>query len=202
MAAVAGEKRHQLVEAAAGLFHKRGVAGTTIADVAEEAGIALGSVFYYFKTKDDLVAAVAERRQGILSSLIARREQHDTPHERLASLIEVWISDRDVDALFGCPIGSFYFELARARGPLAPLAVEPFRELLGWCERQFREMGVADGPDRHALHLVASLQGISLVAAIFADPDMILREANHLQAWLNEVGLRHAQDPRDQRKAS
>ncbi|MGD9867479.1 MAG: TetR/AcrR family transcriptional regulator [Hyphomicrobiales bacterium] len=196
MAAAAAEKRQQLIEAAAGLFHRRGVAGTTIADVAEEAGIALGSVFYYFKTKDDLVAAVAERRQGILTNLIARREQQGTPHERLASLIEVWISDREVDALYGCPIGSFYFELARARGPLAPLAVEPFRELLQWCERQFRDMGVTDGANRHALHLVSSLQGISLVAAVFADPEMILREANHQQGWLNEIGLRRAQDRR------
>lgn len=185
--AAAQAKQQDLVTAAAGLFHEQGVAKTTLTDVARAANIPLGSVFYYFKTKDDLVSSVIDRREDGIARLISRHQALSDPRARLLALVQIWVEDREVDALFGCPIGSLCFELARTRGPLSDHAAQPFRLLLDWCEEQFRLLGAEDASGRSALHLVSALQGISLIAAVFADPEMIVTEAGHLREWLQTV---------------
>jgi AcrR family transcriptional regulator len=40
------------------------LATTTLAEVASDAQVALGIVYYYFKAKDDLVVAVSDQRTG------------------------------------------------------------------------------------------------------------------------------------------
>lgn len=180
-------KKQQLIEVAAGLFHERGIARTTLADVATAAKVALGSIYYYFKTKDDLISSVVERRKDSIARLIARHEAISDPRDRLGALIQVWVDDRDIDALYGCPVGSLCFELSRTPGPLSTNAVLPFRLLLDWCEKQFCLLGARDKSDRYALHLVSALQGISLTAAIFTDAEMITKEAEYLQEWIQTI---------------
>ncbi|MGZ3346649.1 MAG: TetR/AcrR family transcriptional regulator, partial [Caulobacteraceae bacterium] len=55
------DKRDRLVEAAADLAHRRGFRETSLAAIAEAAGVPLGNVYYYFKTKDALAEALIER---------------------------------------------------------------------------------------------------------------------------------------------
>jgi hypothetical protein len=66
-------------------------------------------------------------------------------------------------------------------------AVRPFGLLLDWCEGQFRLLGAKSKSDRYALHLGSALQGISLTAAVFGDAEMIIKEAEHLQEWLQTI---------------
>ncbi|WP_343869414.1 alpha/beta hydrolase, partial [Dactylosporangium roseum] len=51
-------KRDRLVRAACSLFHQRGVGHTSLADIAKTADVQIGNVYYYFKTKDDIIRAV------------------------------------------------------------------------------------------------------------------------------------------------
>ena len=53
-------KRERLVESARALIHEQGVHPTTLAEVAKRADVPAGNVYYYFKTKDELVAAVLD----------------------------------------------------------------------------------------------------------------------------------------------
>ena len=57
----AGRRRAELVDVALRLFAERGFRGTTIADIASETGTAHGLIYHYFKSKDDLLAAILER---------------------------------------------------------------------------------------------------------------------------------------------
>lgn len=157
------ERRARLTEAAARLIHQHGFSHTTLADIVAAAQVALGSV-YYFKTKDDVAQAILRAR--------------------LEVLIQVWVSDREIDARYGCPIGSLCYELAKGRGPLSVAAAQPFKRLVSWCDEQFRLMGHSEQAPALARHLVASLQGISLLANAFGDPDLILTEAAYLTEWL------------------
>ena len=50
-------KRERLVAGAREVIHQQGVEKTTIADIARAADVPVGNVYYYFKTKDELVAA-------------------------------------------------------------------------------------------------------------------------------------------------
>ncbi|MBT3413924.1 MAG: TetR/AcrR family transcriptional regulator, partial [Nitrospina sp.] len=45
------DKREKLVQSAGKLFHQVGFNQTSIADIAEDSGVPLGNVHYYFKTK-------------------------------------------------------------------------------------------------------------------------------------------------------
>ncbi len=50
--------RQAVLDAAARLFARRGYAGTNLAEIAQEAGIKAGSLYYHFASKDELVGEV------------------------------------------------------------------------------------------------------------------------------------------------
>ena len=56
------DKRSQLVSAAVGLAYQNGFGATSLADIAREAKVPLGNVYYYFKTKDEIGEAIVELR--------------------------------------------------------------------------------------------------------------------------------------------
>lgn len=57
-AQVAKENRRLIREAALTLFSQRGFGNTTVADIAREAGVAVGTIYHYYKSKEDLLLAV------------------------------------------------------------------------------------------------------------------------------------------------
>lgn len=182
------DKRTRLTDAAAELIHHRGFAHTTLADIAASAEVALGSVYYYFKTKDDVARAIVARRQDDIDAMLEKIDSLAAPRKRLHALVKVWVDTREDDARYGCPIGSLCYELAKGRGPLSAEAAAPFKTLLAWSEEQFRLLGkTRQQASAHALHLVAALQGISLIANAMGDPDTILTEAKFLNGWLRAI---------------
>ena len=59
-------RRAELVSAAASVFAERGVARTPVSDIVKAAGVAQGTFYLYFESKDDVVLAVAQRFAGTL----------------------------------------------------------------------------------------------------------------------------------------
>jgi AcrR family transcriptional regulator len=51
------EKRQRIVEAARKRFRRYGIRKTTMQEIARDAGVAVGTLYLYFKDKDDLVLA-------------------------------------------------------------------------------------------------------------------------------------------------
>ena len=60
-AAPAGEKRDLILRAATKVFAQNGYFQSQVADVARVAGVAAGTVYLYFKSKDDLLVSIFER---------------------------------------------------------------------------------------------------------------------------------------------
>src|SRR5437879_10674102 len=107
-------KRERLVAAACELMHRQGVARTTLADIAEAADVPVGNVYYYFKTKDDIIAAVVEARvRQIKSAIAALEHRHRTPKARLKGLVRLLAGQADSTAEYGCPHGTLCMELAK-----------------------------------------------------------------------------------------
>jgi TetR/AcrR family transcriptional regulator, cholesterol catabolism regulator len=52
-----GEKKWEIVQAAARLFIKKGSVNTGVRDIAEASGITVGTLYHYFKSKEDIIAA-------------------------------------------------------------------------------------------------------------------------------------------------
>ena len=66
-------RRRELADAACRVIARNGLAGTTLADVAEESGWSIGSIRHYFPNKDELVAAALWRVGERVDDRIRRR---------------------------------------------------------------------------------------------------------------------------------
>ena len=64
-------KRQRLIDSARELIHEQGVQRTTLAQIAERADVPPGNVYYYYKTRDELVHAVIESRVAPVSSTVS-----------------------------------------------------------------------------------------------------------------------------------
>ncbi|GAA2688833.1 MULTISPECIES: TetR/AcrR family transcriptional regulator [Nonomuraea] len=180
-------KRQRLMEAAARVVHQQGAERTTIADIARAADVPVGNVYYYYKTKDELVAAALGEHARQLGMLTGGLDLLADPRERLKGLVKAWVSQRDVAARYGCPTGTLAVELdKRAEGGLDAEAGRVIRLLLDWTERQFRELGLPD-PDGLALTLVGAYQGMSLLANALRDPAVMTRQGDRLIGWLDSL---------------
>src|SRR5574338_1085014 len=60
-AELVAERREQILEAALRAWTKHGFDATTVEDLAREAGVAKGTIYLYFATKEELFAAAVER---------------------------------------------------------------------------------------------------------------------------------------------
>ncbi|WP_245657776.1 TetR/AcrR family transcriptional regulator [Herbidospora mongoliensis] len=186
-ARTADAKRQRLMRAAAEVVHRQGAERTTIADIARVAEVPVGNVYYYFKTKDELVAAALSEHARQLELLTGSLDELADPRERLKGLIKAWVSQRDLAARYGCPTGTLAAELdKRDDGGLDVEAGRVIRLLLTWVERQFSELGQPE-PDGLALTLVGAYQGMSLLANALRDPAVMEREGARLLAWLDSL---------------
>jgi len=181
------DPRERVTLAAAKLIHKQGFARTTLAEIAVAAKVALGSLYYYFHTKDEIAAAIVAKRVGDLDQMLLKKNTLPDARSRLEALVQVWADDRNIDARYGCPIGSLCYELAKGRGPLSTHAAMPMRTLLNWSEEQFYALGHQQDAATLALHLVSALQGISLIANSLGDAAAITRESAFLQDWIRQL---------------
>ena len=82
-----GPKRDAILRAAIDVFAERGFFSAQVADIARAAGVAAGTVYLYFKSKDDLLVSIFERsmRDGLTHSRAAVADLVDPP-ERLRRL--------------------------------------------------------------------------------------------------------------------
>jgi TetR/AcrR family transcriptional regulator, acrAB operon repressor len=73
----AQETRSQILEAAQKAFYERGVARTTLADIAALAGVTRGAIYWHFSNKADLVQAMLDSLQEPLEEMAKASESDD-----------------------------------------------------------------------------------------------------------------------------
>src|SRR6266849_2343001 len=100
-----GPKRDAILRAAIDVFAERGYFNAQVADVARAAGVAAGTVYLYFKSKDDLLVSIFDRsmRDGLAAGRAAVADLHD-PRERLRRLARAHLArlggDRNLAVVF------------------------------------------------------------------------------------------------------
>lgn len=183
----ASQKREKLLDAARQLIHQQGYRQTTLAHIAEQSGVPLGNVYYYFKTKDDLARAVITEHRADFEAMFAAWERAiPDPRARLHALLDFVLSWQAVLADSGCPVGSLCQELGKQDGPLAAEARSIIQIQLDWVRRQFSAMGRTDA-DALAMKVITHLQGISLMANALGDPAVVADQVAELRQWLESV---------------
>ncbi len=185
--AVPAGKRERLIAGAMSLLHEQGVEATTLAEIAQEADVPAGNVYYYFKTKDELVAAAIEAHLGeVRRTLAAISDAHRTPRARLKGFVQTVTEQRELASEYGCPHGTLCAELDKRDDGLSRASTQLMEASIDWAEQQFRELGRRDARDL-AVALIASYQGISLLTNAFRDPELMLREARRLERWIDSL---------------
>ena len=180
------DKREKLVESARKLFHQVGFNQTSIADIAEDSGVPLGNVHYYFKTKADLISEVIDHRKEALKSWYKESEKLANPKDRLVEMLGYIGEQKHQLVKYGCPVGSLCQELDKERIPVSKQADGLIKLQQKWVADQFREMGKKNAEEL-GLQLITSLHGTAVVANALKDPKVIDCEINRLKSWIKKL---------------
>jgi AcrR family transcriptional regulator len=178
-------KRARLVEAAKLAFYHQGFATTTLADVAALAEVPLGNVYYYFRTKDDLLAAVVEAHLHEIQARFAQWDQDPHPRQRLQSWLRAEREGQNELARYGCPYGSLGQEIGKTEAPAVALIAQLLQAHIEWTAAQCRLLGKQPNEAQNlAVSLVAALQGAFLLSCSFRSPALLDNQIDRLQAWI------------------
>jgi AcrR family transcriptional regulator len=178
------DKRARLMQAAVELSYRHGFARTALADIAKEADVPLGNVYYYFKTKQAVGEAIIEQRLLQARALRCSWDEAGSARERLAASIQSTAEQRQALASGGCCVGTLCSELRKEGGALAKKASTLLAEHLDWIEAQFRALGKKDDARELAVHLLSALQGIAVLAHSLRDPRLVATETARLKDWV------------------
>jgi AcrR family transcriptional regulator len=169
------------------------VQGTTLAEIAHAAEVPPGNVYYYFKTRDELVHAVIESQVEAVRALLTQLDARATPTARLKGVSASWTRNGPAIVAHGCPLGGLSYELNKLDGPLGDDAARPLRLLLEWVERQFRELGQRNA-GALAVTFLSAIQGAALLANTFGDEQLLKQEIRRIDRWVDGLARPAAAD--------
>jgi len=103
--AVISDKREAIHRAAIKVFARKGYFNSKVADIAGEAGIADGTVYLYFKSKDEILHSIFDRAMAeFIEDGLKKLEGIDQPAERLKKIARLHLeklgADRDLAVVF------------------------------------------------------------------------------------------------------
>lgn len=178
------DKRERLVQAADEMIYHKTFNSSTLADIAALANVPLGNVYYYFKTKDEILKAVVLKRINELQALFSAWDQLPNVKDRLLSYIAQTTQGFDMLAKFGCSLGSLCQELGKQKGEVGEMASTLMNKSIHWVETQFKAMGKGEKARHLAEYFVATLQGISLFTLAFKNQSYLEQQSKNLERWL------------------
>ncbi|MFV0284826.1 MAG: TetR/AcrR family transcriptional regulator [Demequina sp.] len=173
----ASDKRARLTAAAIDLTRTGGFDAATIARIADAAQVPSGSVYYYFKTKDDVAAAVAT---GIGHRLAeSRAALPGDAREALTGFLRSYLTEIEATVTDGTLLAT-----ASAVG-----SGDAHREALAWLQERFEALGFTAAAARaRALHLLAGVEGGAALARALGEAEPLEREVAHLERWVANAG--------------
>jgi AcrR family transcriptional regulator len=91
---VSDERRSQILSAAEGVFTRKGFGDARMEDIAEKTGLSKGTLYLYFKSKDDLVMAILDRVfQGEFRQLEALQKEEGGAADSIRKLTDLLCKD-------------------------------------------------------------------------------------------------------------
>jgi AcrR family transcriptional regulator len=98
------QKREIILDAAIKVFAEKGYHSSRTTDISNEAGVAYGSLYHYFQSKDDILLSIfRERWQLLLDKVKKIREALTEPGEKILTIIDYifrsYITDRKKDII-------------------------------------------------------------------------------------------------------
>jgi len=166
----ASKTRPQIVDVADRLFCEQEHEATSVADIAKDVGLSRGNFYHHFKTKDEILNAVIERRIVTTRAMSDSWEQDaGSPEDRMCSFARTLIVNRTKIMAHGCPVGTLCNELARLDHAAKDDTARLFAVFRDWLARQFIALGREADEEALALHILMRSQGVAALATAFRD---------------------------------
>ena len=168
------ETRQRIVDAAADLIFRQGVAHTTIEDVRAAADVSSSQLYHYFDDKPALVRAVVDHQAD---TMVGGQDTFDfSTLEGLRAWRDFVVAgQREHHCSGGCPIGSLGGQLAETDPDARAHVAEGFKRWEAEIQGGLRgmqargELTPDTDPDTLALALLAALQGGLLLTQVKRD---------------------------------
>ena len=161
--------RGRILETASNLFYRRGVRAVGVDVIVELAGVAKTSLYRYFRTKDDLIAAFLQREDEDFWSCwdrVAARHEQDAESELEAHL--AWIGERLGRPNYrGCPQLNVAAEFPDEDHPARVVARTHKQQLRRRLQDIAERLGV-DRPDDLATQLSVVINGAFVSSQVLA----------------------------------
>ena len=157
----------QILDTAAELFYREGVRSVGVDRIAAESGVAKMTLYYHFRSKDELVAAWLRRRDDEWMSWIARAVER-RPGSRLLAVFEALREWFEAPTFRGCAFVNAYGELGSSNPAAAEIVASHKRKLNEYLADLARQEGVTES-DALARQLLLLVDGAIVTAAIQGD---------------------------------
>jgi len=132
-----GDKREAILRAATQVFARNGYFNSKVADIARVAGVADGTVYLYFKSKEEILHSIFDR--SVESAILEVRKQLERiadPREKLRRIANLHLerlgADRDLAVVF-------QVELRSSTKFMEEFSAAGFAEYLGLIRATFEE---------------------------------------------------------------
>lgn len=182
------DKRERLVDAAKKLMFQQGFNLTTLADIAQEADVPLGNVYYYFKTKEAIGEAVIAFCLAELKQTLLNCDAQPSELARLQAFVDQELQDAEWIVKHGDKLGSLCQELAKQGGSLANACASLMHQSVNWLQKQFEGLGLdTRAAKMHARTLTAKIQGMNLLAATYSSSEYVDMLGKWIKADLNKL---------------
>ena len=181
----ARETREEIVAAADDLFYRQGFDHTSFADIAGAVNLSRGNFYYHFRTKDEILDAVIDRRLEATREMLAGwTAEGASPVTRIECFIRILIMNQTKIMAYGCPVGTLCQELAKLDHAARGRATDVFALFRDWLTAEFSALGADDDAGALALHVLGWSQGTATLANAFGDEAFVRREVDGMCAWL------------------
>ncbi|WP_054813456.1 TetR/AcrR family transcriptional regulator [Nocardia arizonensis] len=169
-------RRRQILDAARLCFARKGFHETSMQDVFAESGMSAGAVYRYFKSKDDIIAALATRTMVEVRTVMVeavRGETLPTPAELISLLATTIVARSGADGPVRLAPQAWALALVNpAATGYVREAILSLREVWHeYAERMLAAGWLPEGADTHAVSvaLIGLLPGFILQHLIIGD---------------------------------
>jgi AcrR family transcriptional regulator len=168
----ADQTRERIVAAAARLFYNEGIRAASVDAIAEKAGVTKKTLYYHFRSKDELVAAYLASRDQPTLDLYARwfEETPGTAADKIRGLFAEFARSADTTKWKGCGFQRTAAELANTPGhPALKAGASHKKRFEAWLADALSREGIAKAK-AVARNIVVLLDGAAAVMLVHRDP--------------------------------
>ena len=197
------DKKQRILEAADRCLREQGLNRVNIREVARQAGVSLGSVHYYFPSKQHILEELYQRFVQRMSATMTTDTRARDPARRVSDFLEDYFRELSRDP-FLCQIFADLWDRAAQDDALRELLGSHYRAFAAWLTEQI-EAGRAAGcyrvasPKDAALAIIALIDGLKIQQLLLQNKRYSRQQRHACMDFISQA-MGTSPDPRPRKK--